>query len=263
MTPREVVRLVTFENEGEAIRGALHLPARRRAPAPAVLLCHGMTGHRIEAHRLFIKASRALAAAGIASLRFDFRGSGESDGNFEQMTVSGEVSDALAAAGWLARRRSVDRERLGILGLSLGGMVTALVLGRTSRFGGAALWSAPARMRWEETFTPAQIRRWRRRGYLNLDGMHLGAAFLDDLKDHDPLAGLATSTADVLVVHGTEDQSVPVEQAREFAAALHGRPRGSGRTEVFILRGADHTYARRDWETAVIDRTVAWFRKTL
>ena len=261
--PSEVVWLVEFENEGQAIRGALHLPAARAAPVPGVLLCHGLTGHRIEAHRLFVKASRALAAAGIGSLRFDFRGSGESGGDFERMTVTSEVSDALAAAGWLARRRAVDRQRLGILGLSLGGMVAALVLGRSARFKSAALWSAVARMNWEKTLTPAQLRRWRQRGYLNLGGMDLGFAFLGDLARHDPLAAIARSTADILVVHGAEDQAVPVAQARDFERALRGRPRGSGRTEVFIVPHADHTYSQRDWERAVIARTVSWFKKTL
>ena len=264
--PEEWVKPVEFVNQGEVLRGALHLPAevsRGRRKVPAVLMCHGLTGHRIEAHRLFVKASRAFAAAGIASLRFDFRGSGESDGDFEEMTVSGEVSDALAALDWLARRRVVDRHRLGILGLSLGGMVTALVLSRTERFRSAALWSAAARIPWTEVLTPAQVRRWRRRGYLNLDGMNLGWTFLEDLGRHDPLAAIARSSVPVLVVHGAEDRVLPVTQAREFEQALRQRPADAGDVEVFIVPGADHTYSRRDWEGAVIARTVDWFRRTL
>jgi dipeptidyl aminopeptidase/acylaminoacyl peptidase len=263
----ETVKAVAFENEGQTIRGAVHLPAGAAGRCPAVLMCHGLTGQRIEAHRLFVKASRALAAAGIASLRFDFLGSGESDGDFRQMTVTGELADALVAADYLARRRRVDRGRLGILGLSLGGMVTALVLGRTARFKSAALWSAAARMRWTDVLTPAQVRRWRQRGYLNLGGMCLGAGFLGDLARHDPLADIARSTADVLIVHGTEDASVPVGQAREYERALRRRPRRpdgtAPRVSAFLVRDADHTYARPDWERAVIERAVRWFRRTL
>jgi len=258
-----MTRAVEFENEGQLIRGMLHVPRTRRKTVPAVLLCHGFTGQRIEAHCLFVKTSRALAEAGIASLRFDFRGSGESDGAFETMTVSGEVSDALAAAAWLARRRIVDRERMGILGLSLGGMVTALVLGRTARFRSAALWSAVARPTWlRERMPPGFLRSCRRRGYLDLGGSYVGAPFFGDLPNHDPVGGIASSPADVLVVHGREDGSVPLEQAREYVGALKRRKNGA-RTQTAFIKGADHTFGRRDWERSVIRRTVAWFEGTL
>ena len=45
---------------------------------------------------MFVKCSRALAQVGVASLRFDFYGSGESDGEFRQMTLRGEIADGRA-----------------------------------------------------------------------------------------------------------------------------------------------------------------------
>ena len=53
--------------------------------------------------------SRLLARQGIASARFDFLGSGESDGEFQDMTLSGEIADAGAILDWLGRVRGVDR----------------------------------------------------------------------------------------------------------------------------------------------------------
>ena len=109
-----------FANEGQQIAGTLHLP-NGVGPHPGVLLCHGFTGMRLEAHFLFVKMSRALERAGFASLRFDFRGSGESEGEFREMTVETEVSDALKAVDVFCEVPEVDGGRIGVIGLSLGG----------------------------------------------------------------------------------------------------------------------------------------------
>ena len=71
--------LIHFTNEDLRLYGMLHRP-EGAGPHPAVMILHGFTGQRIEPHRLFVKLARQLVAAGIAALRFDFRGSGESEG---------------------------------------------------------------------------------------------------------------------------------------------------------------------------------------
>ena len=87
-----------FSNEGQQIAGTVHIPDGP-GPFPGVLLCHGFTGQRIEAHFIFVKMSRALEQAGIASLRFDFRGSGESEGRF-QGSSSATISSP-GTSSWL------------------------------------------------------------------------------------------------------------------------------------------------------------------
>ncbi|MBD3293779.1 MAG: alpha/beta hydrolase, partial [Armatimonadia bacterium] len=73
-----------FEVDGHRIAASIHIPDT--TPAPGVVMCHGFTGQRMEAHFLFVKAGRAMCEAGLNVLRFDFRGSGESDGRFRDMT---------------------------------------------------------------------------------------------------------------------------------------------------------------------------------
>ena len=128
------------------MRGMLHLPQRLdfRPPWPAVALFHGFTGSRTEARFLFVSFSRLLARHGIASARFDFMGSGESDGEFQDMTLSGEIADAGAILDWLGRVHGVDRRRLTLLGLSAGGTVAGCLAGdRGTEVRGLVLW-APA-----------------------------------------------------------------------------------------------------------------------
>ncbi|WP_027480467.1 alpha/beta hydrolase, partial [Deinococcus pimensis] len=117
-----------FTVGGERVVGVLHLPD---TPAPAaghplVVMLHGYTGHKSETHRLFTLTARHLARLGVGALRFDFRGSGDSDGDFSAMTVSREVEDALAGVEYARARPGVDPARVMLMGFSMGGMVAAL-----------------------------------------------------------------------------------------------------------------------------------------
>jgi hypothetical protein len=97
----------------------LHLPDGR-GRAPAVLMCHGFTGHKAEAHRLFVHTARRLMQEGLVVLRFDFLGSGDSEGLFEEMTIRGEVEDALNALAFLRGHGRVDAARVANAGLLAG-----------------------------------------------------------------------------------------------------------------------------------------------
>ncbi|KPJ59057.1 MAG: hypothetical protein AMS15_07265 [Planctomycetes bacterium DG_23] len=256
-----MLRAVELLSEREVIRASLHLPGRKRK-CPGVLLCHGFTGNRIEAHFLFVKMARALEAKGMAALRFDFRGSGESEGRFHDMTLSQEIADARAALKFLGRRREVDGGRLGILGLSMGGCVAGCILGLESGIKSAALWSAPAHIRelFISKLEPEELVRFMRRGYTEFGAFRIGKAFALDLANINPLAGIARSAAPILIVHGTEDETVPLSESE----ALYQTARSRGvRTEKYIVKGADHTFNGVRWERRVIERTASWFGETL
>lgn len=253
---------VRFEVDGQKLFGMLHLPPAADGPVPGVVFCHGFTGHKIEAHFLFVKTARALEAEGVASLRFDFRGSGESEGEFSDVTVSREIQDAAAAVDLLAADPRVDPGRLGILGLSLGGAVAACLAGQDARVRSLALWSAVARPRalCEEAPRQAWGQLVRRHGHLDIGALAVGRDLVEDLPRHDPVAAVRRSAARVLVVHSEADASVPVTDADLYVAA---RAETDSPVEKAIVPGADHTYTTLKWERQVIARTVAWFTQTL
>jgi len=249
-------RPVTFENQGQQIVGILHMP-ERETPAPGVVLCHGFTGTKSEAHWIFVKLARRLAAEGMAVLRFDFRGSGDSAGEFKDVTISGEVSDARRAVEFLAEQPGVERTRLGIVGLSLGGCVAASVAGESPLIGATVLWAPvhdpdvvfarflPEHVAFPHEFAP---------------GMLLGRAFVDELPHIDPVATLTKTRGPVLILHGANDQSLPPDLSTSYAEALKaaGVP-----CEREVIEGADHTFSGVKDEQIVIERTVGWLRKHL
>ena len=99
-----------FLSAGQRVVATLHLPPT--GPAPGVVMCHGFTGHRIEAHFLFVKAARALCAAGLAVLRFDFR-SGRARVS-RDLTVS--VRSPTPSPRCIARRARGRRRPIALLG---------------------------------------------------------------------------------------------------------------------------------------------------
>lgn len=125
-------RQVSFEVGGQRVAGTLVLPNEVERP-PVVLMLHGFGGTRNEwttAHvpkGLFGQAADTLAQRGIASLRIDFRGSGKSEGKFADVTVDGEVKDAVTALAFLHASKDIDSQRISVLGMSLGGAVASAV----------------------------------------------------------------------------------------------------------------------------------------
>jgi exosortase A-associated hydrolase 1 len=91
---------VVFQCEGESLVGILHLPAREAARIGVVVIVGGPQ-YRVGSHRQFVLMARALAQAGYAVLRFDYRGMGDSDG--EMRTFESVAADVRAAIDTLMR----------------------------------------------------------------------------------------------------------------------------------------------------------------
>ncbi len=248
-----------FMVNNQRIVASLHIPDA--VPAPAVVMCHGFTGHRIEAHFLFVKAARAFCDAGLNVLRFDFRGSGESEGRFRDMTIEGEITDAMAAVEMIRAEPSVDPERVAVLGLSLGGLVAACTAARDGNLQGLVLWSAVAdcatlmRRRFD---LPAEGDGADLRAYYEHGPYEVGARFLQDSLTVNPLREVRDYAGPALIVHGTADSAVPLEHAGMYRMAL-----AHADLSMHIVPGADHTYSSLDFEREVIGVTRDWLVEKL
>ncbi|KPK83849.1 MAG: hypothetical protein AMJ81_07160 [Phycisphaerae bacterium SM23_33] len=257
-----MMQFVEIQSGPNTLRGMLHVPEGER-PFPAVMFCHGFTGQRIEAHFLFVTIARRLENLGIASLRFDFAGSGESDGEFADMTMSAEVDDAAAALDFLRRHPAVDAARIGALGLSLGGGVAALLaVRRPADLRALALLAAVA----EPARILSIIRTGRfeselaRRDYIDWDGLMVRRRFLQDLEDLWPAQAAASYPGPLLIIHGGEDATCPPTEAYTYRQA---REASSGPTQFEIVRGADHTFNNLDHTETVCRLLEGFFQQHL
>ncbi len=132
-----VEEAVGFLVEGTLVAGTLALPAGDAALG--VVIAHGWSGYRSGPHGLLTFLARRLAGAGYPTLRFDFRGRGESGGEGLQTSLVSMADDLVSASEWMAARCRV--KGLVYLGLCSGGNVAIGALKRLPRARGLVLLS--------------------------------------------------------------------------------------------------------------------------
>lgn len=246
---------VAYESGTGHVAGMLHLPTEASGRVPAVLFCHGFTGGRATDHRMFVNLARRLAAEGVASLRIDFRGSGESSGEFEDMTIESEVQDALGGLEFLRNHPRVAPAHIGMVGLSLGGCIAAIASGRGAALRALALW-APVAHPWSNFMgglDPLSV------GTLpavaDRNGWPVGRGFAEGLLSSHPLREILGCEAPVLLIHGDKDALVPPSASEQYARVLNE----AGRTvRRVVVEGADHTFNSILWTESVFAETREW-----
>jgi len=251
--------LVSFRNEpserGERLVGDLDLPPGRE-PEFVVVVCHGFLGTRRGGGRAVVLGER-LAAAGYGVLRFDFAGSGESEGDFASATLTKNAADLKAALDFLAER---GYRKFVALGRSFGGNAVLVGAAQDRRIQGVCLWSTPVdmaavlRVILGEDLYQAMLRG----NDVDInDGYRTyvkKAGFLQDLGKYRMQELVASlSPRPVLILHGEADELVPVENARLLFRAA-GEPR-----ELFLIPGGNHHLSEHQHQA--VEATLEWLRR--
>ena len=256
-----MIRPVTFTNNDEQIIGILHVPdgLKKGERAPAIVMFHGFTGHKSEAHRLFVQVARALCNAGYVVLRFDFRGSGDSDGEFEDMTVPGEVSDAVRSIDFISDLDVVNPEKIGVIGLSMGGRVAAILASKDERVKFVALYSAalaPLKEKFLGDLGKKSLEKLERGEAVHIgNGWYLKKAFFETVDSPVPLEVLDRIKVPVLIIHGDSDKVVPLDGAEKGYEMLKSL---NSKNELYIVKGGDHVFTRKEHTQEVIEKTLDW-----
>lgn len=253
-------KAVEIQSRGLTLRGTLHIPDGASGKVPIVCLFHGFTADRMESHFIFVKLSRILEAKGIASVRFDFAGSGESDGDFIDMTISHELEEAHDILDYAKSLDFVDTDKIGVLGLSMGGAVASMLAGtRKDDIHCLCLWAPAGNMGELVTrgHSEGDIDSLRKSGYWDLGGLLLGAGFLDDVSSLDIYGKAAAYNKNVLILHGDKDQTVPPSTSEKYLEIYETR------AVLHIIPGSDHTFKGKEWEEEVLDFTLGFFEGEL
>jgi dipeptidyl aminopeptidase/acylaminoacyl peptidase len=228
---------------GTGICGILSGPVPT-GKVPAAVLCHGFATGKDS--RTYVRLEKILNDAGVAALRFDFFGHGESGGDLADITVSEAADEAVRALAFMRSRGYVP---LGLMGSSFGGLAAVLAAAGTPDLACLALKSPVSDYlaRLIADRDGQSLESWRSRGSIALtddegSALRLNYSFYEDAEAARGYDVAPRISAPALIVHGAADETVPVNQSRRMASVL---PRG----RLVIVPGADHRYSReKDFE---------------
>ncbi len=254
-------KYVELKSKNGLLRGMMHVPenASDTNKVPGVILYHGFTGNRMEPNFVFVRFSRLLLKSGIASVRFDFWGSGESEGEFDKMTLSGEIEDAKAILDFFKVQDFIDRRRIFLLGLSMGGTVAGYVAGlRSDEIKGLILWAAAGEMR---DLLVKSMERVKNDGSgknpMDAGGILIGEDFVKDVMAINIMERTANYTGKAVIIHGKGDETVPWDVAEKYRALF------GDRAEVHYIEDADHTFRGYEWEQKLFNYTMEFIKREI
>lgn len=241
---------VTFEADGLRLVGELHLPDAD-AVAPGLVLTGPFTGVKEQVVGTY---ARRMAEAGFAALAFDHRGFGESAGRRQHEDPGGKLADLRAAVGHLASHPAVDAERVGLLGVCLGGGYAVRAAAFDPRVravaGVAGGYNSPA------AFARS----------MGIDGYRAVLARFVDSDDRMPAVSAdgpaAMGGREPWEYYGTERSASPHWVNEVTAASLYALMTLDvlssadllGRTPLLVVHGTHDDYCSPDGARALVDR---------
>jgi len=206
----------------------------------AVILCHGFLSNKES--RTNRRLTQLLVAKGISTFRFDWFGMGESEGEFGHVTVS-RCCDQLERA--ITRMYVQGYQKLGLIGSSFGGLITILVSENHPELHAVGLKCPvpdfPEML--EQEFGLSGIEEWKRTNSIpDVTGgtapISLDFSFYENCRVFNAYEAARKINAPVLIVHGKQDELVPLHQIHRLENALPGDK------EIVLLPRADHQFGR-------------------
>jgi len=241
-------------SQGQQLAALLDTPPD--TPRAYALFAHCFTCSKDSKAAAYV--AQALAAQGIATLRFDFTGLGASAGEFADSNFSSNVDDLLAAVEWLRAHRAAPQI---LIGHSLGGAAVLAAAGRVPEARAVATIGAP--------FDPEHIAHLVESGRAEIDAkgearVNIGGRpfrvrkqFLDDLAAQRPAETIGALRKALIVFHSPRDTIVGIDNAAQiFMAAKHPK-------SFVSLDDADHLLSGREHAAYAAQVLAAWASRYL
>jgi len=230
---------VSFKNaQGFTLKGKLEFPLTQ-VPEAFAIFAHVFTGHKnlIGAKHI----SRALTMSGLAVLRFDFTGLGESEGDFSDTNFSSNVADIKAAAKFLSENYEAPKV---IVGQSLGGAASIFAADGIESVNAVATIGAPSEPEHVTHLLGCKLEDIEDDGEAEVDiggrKFTIKKQFLDDLRQNNMYDKIKQFRKAILILHSPQDEIVEIENAAKiYHAAFHPK-------SFVTLDEADHMLSNKN-----------------
>lgn len=205
---------------------------------PLVMIMHGFTGNKNET--LLTTLADKLEANGIASIRFDFNGHGQSEGRFQDMTVLNEIEDAKHVYDYVSKLQSVTS--VSMAGHSQGGVVTSMTAGElgTSKVKSIALLAPAAVLRedairgnllstqYDAQNVPETIEIF--------NGLKVGRNYVKTAQTLPIYETASQYQGPASMIHGLADPIAPYTYSQRYYRIYFN-------SELHLIPGADHVFS--------------------
>jgi uncharacterized OsmC-like protein/fermentation-respiration switch protein FrsA (DUF1100 family) len=241
-------------SEGQQLAAALDTPEGETSAYALFAHCFTCGKDVLAASRIAV----ALAAKGIAVLRFDFTGLGSSEGDFANSTFSSNVADLVRAADHLRETRGAPSI---LIGHSLGGAAVLAAAGQIPDAKAVVTIAAPSDPAHVTNFFKDRIEDIRQQGKVEVSlagrPFSIKREFLDDIAEHSLTSHIATLHKALLVMHSPTDDTVSIDNATKiFVTAKHPK-------SFVSLSGANHLLTDKGDAAYVADMIAAWASRYL
>ncbi len=238
---------VTIDGDHGKLQAVIQKPDLKPGQqCPMVVFCHGFGGTK--EGPLFELITDSLQKHGIASIRFDFNGHGESEGKFEEMTVPNEINDAKKVIEYVRDLRYVSK--IALVGHSQGGVVASMTAGELGSDISAVVLMAPAAVLRDDAIRGStfgkQYNPLDPPEYVELWGpQRLGRNYIKTAFSLPIYETAANYHGPALIIHGNGDRIVPYTYGLRF----HQQWKGS---EYVLQEYFDHGFSQNIYRTTDI-----------
>lgn len=232
------------------MRGFFHKPSVDKHPV--CIIFHGFTGQKTGTKFSYVQLARMLEAKGIATFRFDFLGSGESDLNFKDMTFKDELACARIILEETLKMENCTAVYL--LGHSMGGAVASeLAKLYPDVIKKMVLWAPAFNLPAALDYLTGKMKP-NQEGLYDHGGFEISQDFVDDILARDFYQNLDSYKNDLLVIHGSDDKTVPYDISKIYI------PKFGKQLQFVTIEGGNHNFDTVDQIKEVLRLSLDFFK---
>jgi alpha/beta superfamily hydrolase len=247
-------RRVSLEVDGLRLAAEVYIP-QGKGRHPAVCICHGVPAKRTPepSDRGYPLLAERFSSEGFVSLIFNFRGAGDSEGNFD---ILGWTRDLKTAIDYLYKLDEVDKSRLSLVGFSGGAMASVYVAAKDKRITSLVACACPARFFDISEFSRVEefLAHCRQVGIIRDNNFPQSVE--EWARGFDKVSSIKwihkISPRPLFIVHGSNDLTVPLSHAWD----LYNKAKEP--KEISIIPGAEHKLRLSE---SAMNAVLAWLRK--